>query len=141
MMRCMVQREGHIPPWLQVRDALRAKILSGELPPGAMVPSIVTLHQEYGIAKTTARKVLAALRDEGLIVTTPGWGSFVVERPALSPPPVQSGSQGIAPQSTATAVGQDCRPGAVGEVVQQRQVGRGGLRPGEFRRFDPGRIG
>jgi DNA-binding GntR family transcriptional regulator len=45
-----------------------------------MVPSIVTIHQEYGIAKTTARKVLAALRDEGLIVTTPGWGSFVTER-------------------------------------------------------------
>jgi GntR family transcriptional regulator len=42
-----------------------------------MVPSIVTIHQEYGIAKTTARKVLAALRDEGLIITTPGWGSFV----------------------------------------------------------------
>jgi integrase len=25
----------------------------------------------------TARQVLAALRDEGLIITTPGWGSFV----------------------------------------------------------------
>lgn len=45
---------------------------SGELPPGAMVPSIVVMSQEYGIAKTTARKVLAALRDEVLIVTTPG---------------------------------------------------------------------
>jgi DNA-binding GntR family transcriptional regulator len=61
----------------EVRDILRQKILSGELASGAMVPSIVTIHQEYGIAKTTARKVLAALRDEGLIITTPGWGSFV----------------------------------------------------------------
>jgi GntR family transcriptional regulator len=77
MVRCMLEREGHVPPWVQVRDALRERIVSGELPPGAMVPSIVMLHQEYGIAKTTARKVLAALRDEGLIVTTPGWGSFV----------------------------------------------------------------
>jgi len=73
----MSEREGHIPPWMQVRDTLRERILSGELAPGAMVPSIVTIHQEYRIAKTTARKVLAALRDEGLIVTTPGWGSFV----------------------------------------------------------------
>jgi GntR family transcriptional regulator len=73
----MPDREGHIPPWMQVRDILRQKILSGALAPGAMVPSIVVIHQEYGIAKTTARKVLAALRDEGLIVTTPGWGSFV----------------------------------------------------------------
>lgn len=77
MVRCMPEREGHVPPWMQVRDALRERIASGELAPGAMVPSIVTIHQEYGIAKTTARKVLASLRDEGLIVTTPGWGSFV----------------------------------------------------------------
>jgi GntR family transcriptional regulator len=45
-----------------------------------MVPSIVVIHQECGIAKTTARKVLAALMDEGLIVTTPGRGSFVTAR-------------------------------------------------------------
>ena len=47
----MPDREGHIPPWMQVRDSLRQKILSGELASGAMVPSIVTIHQEYGIAK------------------------------------------------------------------------------------------
>jgi GntR family transcriptional regulator len=76
----MVNRENPVPPWLQVTALLRARITSGELAPGAQVPSIVTLAQEYGIAKTTARKVLAALRDEGLIVTTPGWGSFVAER-------------------------------------------------------------
>ena len=50
-----------------------------ELAPGAIVPSIVAIHQEFGVAKTTARKVLAQLREEGLIVTTPGWGSFVRE--------------------------------------------------------------
>lgn len=75
----MSERQGHIPPWMQVRDALKERILSGDLAPGAMVPSIVTLHQEYGIAKTTARKVLAALKEEGLIKVTPGWGSFVTE--------------------------------------------------------------
>jgi GntR family transcriptional regulator len=76
----MPPRQGPVPPWMQVRDILRDKILAGDLPPGAMVPSIVTIHQEYGIAKTTARKVLAALKDEGLITTTPGWGSFVSDR-------------------------------------------------------------
>jgi GntR family transcriptional regulator len=76
----MPPRQGPVPPWMQVRDILRDKILAGDLPPGAMVPSIVTIHQEYGIAKTTARKVLAALKDEGLITTTPGWGSFVTDR-------------------------------------------------------------
>ena len=74
----MTERAGPVPPWAQVTAMMRERITSGELPPGAMVPSIVALHQEFGIAKTTARKVLAALRDEGLIVTTPGWGSFVI---------------------------------------------------------------
>jgi GntR family transcriptional regulator len=73
----MVEREGPVPPWLQVTEIIRARIRSGELAPGAMVPSLVTIHQEFGIAKTTARKVLAQLREEGLIVTVPGWGSFV----------------------------------------------------------------
>lgn len=77
-VRCMVSREGSTP-WVQLRDILREKIRSGELPPGATVPSLVTLHQEYGIAKTTARKVIAALRDEGLVTTTPGWGTHVAE--------------------------------------------------------------
>jgi DNA-binding GntR family transcriptional regulator len=76
----MTDREGAVPPWVRVTDVLRARIESGELPPGAMVPSIVAIHQEFGIAKTTARKVLAQLRNEGLITTTPGWGSFVSER-------------------------------------------------------------
>ena len=74
-----------MPPWVQVTNTLRERIESGELAPGAMVPSIVAIHQEFGVAKTTARKVLAQLREEGLIVTTPGWGSFVRER-GLAPP-------------------------------------------------------
>ena len=76
----MDEREGPMPPWVQVTNTLRERIESGELAPGAMVPSIVAIHQEFGVAKTTARKVLAQLREEGLIVTTAGWGSFVRER-------------------------------------------------------------
>ena len=72
----MVNRGSPVPPWQQVAGLLRGQIASGELAPGTML-SIVTMSQEYGIARNTARKVLAALRDEGLIEVTPGWGSFV----------------------------------------------------------------
>lgn len=72
----VVNRESAIPPWQQVAGILRDQIASGELAPGTML-SIVTLAQEYGIARNTARKVLAQLRDEGLLEITPGWGSFV----------------------------------------------------------------
>ena len=54
-----------------------ARIRSGKLQPGDRVPGISRMMQEFGIARTTAGKVLAVLKDEGLITVTPGWGSFV----------------------------------------------------------------
>jgi DNA-binding GntR family transcriptional regulator len=42
--------------------------------------SEVKLEQEFGVARETVRKATAALREEGLIVTTRGMGSFVAER-------------------------------------------------------------
>ncbi|QFQ98862.1 winged helix-turn-helix transcriptional regulator [Streptomyces phaeolivaceus] len=69
------------PKWIQIADVLRARIASGEYPPRRMI-SEVRLEQEFGVARTTVRKVTAALRADGLITTTPGMGSFVAERPS-----------------------------------------------------------
>ena len=44
------------------------------------MPSEKTLMQEYGLAHGTVRKAIAVLREEGLVQTTPGWGSYVIER-------------------------------------------------------------
>ena len=76
----MVDHGAAMPPWQQLAALLRSQIESGELPPGARLPSIVTLSQQHQIATVTVQKALTALRSEGLIVTTPGWGSFVAER-------------------------------------------------------------
>jgi DNA-binding GntR family transcriptional regulator len=70
------------PKWEQIADAIRQRIRSGEYPPRHLV-SEVQMEQEFGVARGTARKVTAALREEGLIVTTPGMGSFVVDKPDL----------------------------------------------------------
>lgn len=80
----MVDRGSAVPPWRQVAEQVRSQIESGELPAGAML-SIVTLAQQYGIARNTARKVLAYLRDAGLVEITPGWGSFVQGKPKGKP--------------------------------------------------------
>jgi len=42
------------------------------------LPSIRTISQEYEVATTTAQKVIEALRDEGLVVTSP-MGTYVAE--------------------------------------------------------------
>lgn len=66
-----------MPPYRQLAAILRDMITSGELAPGATVPPIKRLRAEYGVAETTARKAVALLRDEGLVETVTGWGTFV----------------------------------------------------------------
>ena len=70
---------GPVPPWRQIHADLVRKIESHELVPGARVPSIVTLAQDYGVALTTVRKAMDVLKADGLVVTSP-MGTFVTER-------------------------------------------------------------
>lgn len=64
------------PKWEQIADTIRRRITDGTYPPRALV-SEVQLEAEFGVARGTIRKATAALREEGLIVTTRGLGSFV----------------------------------------------------------------
>jgi len=66
------------PKWQQIADVVRARIADGTLPPRALV-SEVQLEAEFGVARGTIRKATAALREEGLLLTTPGMGSFVAD--------------------------------------------------------------
>lgn len=65
------------PKWRQVAAVITERIADGTYPPGTRVPSVVQLSAEFGIANVTAQKVVRALRDEGLIRTEPGMGSYV----------------------------------------------------------------
>jgi GntR family transcriptional regulator len=64
------------PKWVQIYEVVRARIESGEYLPHSLI-SEVKLEAEFGVARVTIRKVTAQLRKDGLIVTTPGMGSFV----------------------------------------------------------------
>lgn len=61
----------------QLADLLRARILAGDLPPGAPVPSELRLVQEYGLSRTSVRQAMAILRAEGLVIVEPPRGTFV----------------------------------------------------------------
>jgi DNA-binding GntR family transcriptional regulator len=71
----MISEDDPRPPWVQLADALRERIASGDLK--GRVPSERTLHEETGLAPVTIRKAIRALRDEGLVVTVVGWGTYV----------------------------------------------------------------
>lgn len=72
-----VDPQSATPVYVQVADILRARIESGQLLPDRPVPSESQLQQEFGVALGTARKAIAALRDQGLVVTVKGRGSYV----------------------------------------------------------------
>ena len=59
------------PPYRQLAAIIRGQVDAGEFGPGDMIPSEKTLEQTYGVARDTARKVAAVLRDEGVAVTIP----------------------------------------------------------------------
>ena len=67
------------PLWRQLADILRARIRDGRLEPGLVIPSEKQLEQEFGLARGTARKAVAQLRDEGLVETVMGRGTYVVD--------------------------------------------------------------
>lgn len=62
----------------QIADELRLLIRSGEWPPGAVVPSELTLVEQRGVSRGTVRSALQLLADEGLIEVVPGQGRRVV---------------------------------------------------------------
>ena len=72
-----VDPESATPVYVQVADILRARIESGQLLPDRPVPSESQLEQEFGIARGTARKAIALLREQGFVITVKGRGSYV----------------------------------------------------------------
>jgi DNA-binding transcriptional regulator YhcF (GntR family) len=61
-------------PSTKITAEIRRQIRSGKLAPGERVPSTREITRRWGVAMATASKVLAALRQEGLVRTRPGVG-------------------------------------------------------------------
>ncbi|MEV4260579.1 GntR family transcriptional regulator [Kribbella sp. NPDC049584] len=64
-------------PYLQVAQAIRDSIVSGELRPGDRLPTGPKLAKELGVATMTVRRAIELLRREGLLRSTQGVGVFV----------------------------------------------------------------
>jgi len=62
-----------------IRTELEARIHSGELPPGARLPTEAELQQEHNISRATAQRVLNDLAQAGLAVRNRGRGTHVAD--------------------------------------------------------------
>ena len=66
--------------YVQVANAIEARIKAGDLLPDRLIPSENQLVQEFGIARGTARKAIQLLRERGLVVTVVGRGTYVARK-------------------------------------------------------------
>jgi GntR family transcriptional regulator len=62
-------------PYVQLAGLLRDRIKAGDI--GPRVPSIMELSEETGLSAATVKRALGQLRDEGVIYSVPGRGTFV----------------------------------------------------------------
>jgi GntR family transcriptional regulator len=69
--------------YLQIARIIRDRIISGELPVGAQVPSGSQMKHEWGVNRLTGAMAVEELRKAGLVVTRPGVGTFVAATPKL----------------------------------------------------------
>ncbi|MGW4847391.1 GntR family transcriptional regulator [Nocardia brasiliensis] len=73
----MPEIEEVLPKYLQIAGYLRDQIVRGDLPPGSEVPSVRVLAAEWNVARPTASKALEALRQQGLVESRRGSGTYV----------------------------------------------------------------
>lgn len=69
------------PIQVRIADDIRIKIEAGEYPPGSRLPTLDQLAASYLCSLAAARGAVDLLRQQGLVVTVQGRGSFVRERP------------------------------------------------------------
>jgi GntR family transcriptional repressor for pyruvate dehydrogenase complex len=63
-------------------EALRTRIVNGDIPPGEKLPSEPRLATEHGVSRTVVREAIARLNLEGLVHTRRGSGSYALTPPA-----------------------------------------------------------
>jgi GntR family transcriptional regulator len=67
------------PMYKQITDQIKNSIASGDMKPGAKLPSIRELSEALKISAITIKRAYLDLENEGYILTRAGLGSFAAE--------------------------------------------------------------
>jgi DNA-binding transcriptional regulator YhcF (GntR family) len=86
--------------YLQIARIIRDRIISGELPVGAQIPSGAQMRGEWGVNRLTGAMAVEELRKAGLVVTKPGRGTFVAASPAKQAVTLRPGDKLVARMPT-----------------------------------------
>lgn len=75
--KSMLNKNDIIPLYMQLQRILKEDILKGKYLQDELIPSETQLSKKYDITRTTVRKAIANLVDEGLLRREHGKGTFV----------------------------------------------------------------
>lgn len=76
-------RDSPVALYRQLKAWIVGELERGTWVPGGQLPSERTLVAKYGVSRITVRQALRDLTQEGLLVSVPGKGFFVAERPTF----------------------------------------------------------
>lgn len=79
--------QGQVTPlYHQIRLILQQSLLDGDYKPGDLLPTEDSLCDQFGVSKTTVKKALAQLAQEGLVRREQGRGTFVTGKSRRAKP-------------------------------------------------------
>jgi len=76
----VLDRNGSIPVYSQLKTIIQNRIQSGEYSEGTVIPSERELAKDFGISRMTVRQALNQMVAEGMLVRERGKGTFVSNR-------------------------------------------------------------
>lgn len=79
-MQLLISNSSKEPIYLQIKNQIREKVLSGELQEGYALPSMRQLAKDLSISVITTKRAYEELEKEGFIYSIVGKGSFVAEQ-------------------------------------------------------------
>lgn len=113
----------------RIRAHIEQRILSGTWPPGHRIPFEHELMEEFGCARMTVNKAMAALVDAGLVVRRRRGGSFVAEprvhAPVLAVPDIRAAVEARGRHYGLRLISRRCR-GPDGDRAEEMQLSQGG---------------
>ena len=71
-----------VPLYIQVASVMRRRLETREWHPGEKIPTLVELEREFQVARVTVRQAVDILREEGLLRSQQGRGTFAAEKSA-----------------------------------------------------------
>lgn len=77
-MNIIISNSSSLPIYEQIKEQIKAQILSGELPEGEMLPSLRQLARDLKISVLTTTRAYNELEQEGFITSRQGKGFFVM---------------------------------------------------------------